>query len=350
MFTRTGASTSPFGGAAKPNPFGGTGTTATQPQNPFGALGMGSAESSNIMYLSSNNPNRHSKLSTFPENIKKGFYFIENKFENNDRYLEAFSKGKKTTWPTYNLYLAHSTEDMIELKNQTAEAVKSVKSAWNALNNINIQVRMLQLELESNHNVVDEMKFVLDKIKKGSDDISIPSTFFVSLLGQFESRLSQYKKRIDEMEEIINSSLEKENQKQRLMQEGSAAVDDPMGYDDSQGVSTNSSLLYQVLHLLYSNFCVVANQVEAVNEMVENKEAKMKKFLEKNSSLSQGEIEKLFKYKESESESMMKNSDWSTLMAFDKFSLDEKKEDERRLGKKRKAYETLLIQGEDGMF
>lgn len=238
---------------------------------------------------------------------------------------------------------------MIELKNQTAEAVKSVKSAWNALNNINIQVRMLQLELESNHNVVDEMKFVLDKIKKGSDDISIPSTFFVSLLGQFESRLSQYKKRIDEMEEIINSSLEKENQKQRLMQEGSAAVDDPMGYDDSQGVSTNSSLLYQVLHLLYSNFCVVANQVEAVNEMVESKEAKMKKFLEKNSSLSQGEIEKLFEYKESESESMMKNSDWSTLMAFDKFSLDEKKEDERRLGKKRKAYETLLIQGEDGM-
>ena len=209
---------------------------------------------------------------------------------------------------------------------------------------------MLQLELESNHNVVDEMKFVLDKIKKGSDDISIPSTFFVSLLGQFESRLSQYKKRIDEMEEIINSSLEKENQKQRLMQEGSAAVDDPMGYDDSQGVSTNSSLLYQVLHLLYSNFCVVANQVEAVNEMVENKEAKMKKFLEKNSSLSQGEIEKLFEYKESESESMMKNSDWSTLMAFDKFSLDEKKEDERRLGKKRKAYETLLIQGEDGIF
>ena len=238
---------------------------------------------------------------------------------------------------------------MIELKNQTAEAVKSVKSAWNALNNINIQVRMLQLELESNHNVVDEMKFVLDKIKKGSDDISIPSTFFVSLLGQFESRLSQYKKRIDEMEEIINSSLEKENQNQRLMQEGSAAVDDPMGYDDSQGVSTNSSLLYQVLHLLYSNFCVVANQVEAVNEMVESKEAKMKKFLEKNSSLSQGEIEKLFEYKESESESMMKNSDWSTLMAFDKFSLDEKKEDERRLGKKRKAYETLLIQGEDGM-
>ena len=152
------------------------------------------------------------------------------------------------------------------------------------------------------------------------------------------------------MEEIINSSLEKENQKQRLMQEGSAAVDDPMRYDDSQGISTNSSLLYQVLHLLYSNFCVVANQVEAVNEMVENKEAKMKKFLEKNSSLSQGEIEKLFKYKESESESMMKNSDWSTLMAFDKFSLDEKKEDERRLGKKRKAYETLLIQGEDGMF
>ena len=151
------------------------------------------------------------------------------------------------------------------------------------------------------------------------------------------------------MEEIINSSLEKENQKQRLIQEGSAAVDDPMGYDDSQGVSTNSSLLYQVLHLLYSNFCVVANQVEAVNEMVESKEAKMKKFLEKNSSLSQGEIEKLFEYKESESESMMKNSDWSTLMAFDKFSLDEKKEDERRLGKKRKAYETLLIQGEDGM-
>lgn len=99
MFTRRTATHNPFGGDAKPNPFGSTttGTTAAaaqaQPQNPFGALGMGSAESSNIMYLSSNNPNRHSKLSTFPENIRKGFYFIENKFENNDRYLEAFSKG-----------------------------------------------------------------------------------------------------------------------------------------------------------------------------------------------------------------------------------------------------------------
>ena len=236
---------------------------------------------------------------------------------------------------------------MIELKNQTAEAVKSVKSAWNALNNINIQVRMLQQELENNINVVSQMQYHLQEIKKGNTEIDIPSTYFYSLLGQFESRLSLYKKRIDEMEDIINSSLEKENQKQRFVQEGSAAVDDPMGYDDSQGISSNSSLLYQVLHLLYSNFWAVANQVEALNEIVESKEKKMIAFLNKNSSLSQNEIEKLFEYKESESESLMKSSDWSTLMAFDKFSLDEKKEDDRRLGKKRKAYDTLLIRGED---
>ena len=96
MFTRStgsGASTNPFGGGSKPNAFG-AGSTTTQTQNPLASFGYGSAESNNIMYLSSNNPNRHTKLSTFPENIKKGFYFIENKFENNDRYLEAFAKGR----------------------------------------------------------------------------------------------------------------------------------------------------------------------------------------------------------------------------------------------------------------
>ena len=242
---------------------------------------MGSAESSNIMYLSSNNPNRHSKLSTFPENIKKGFYFIENKFENNDRYLEAFSKGKKDNLANRLTLFSSFNWRYDRTQKSNCRSSKISKKCVECSEQHKYSSQDAPTGVESNHNVIDEMKFVLDKIKKGSDDISIPSTFFVSLLGQFESRLSQYKKRIDEMEEIINSSLEKENQKQRLMQEGSAAVDDPMGYDDSQGVSTNSSLLYQVLHLLYSNFCVVANQVEAVNEMVENKESKMKKFLEK---------------------------------------------------------------------
>lgn len=51
-------------------------------------------DTSNIMYLSSNNPNRHAKLASFPDNIKAGFYFIENKIENNERYMNAFSKGR----------------------------------------------------------------------------------------------------------------------------------------------------------------------------------------------------------------------------------------------------------------
>lgn len=128
------------------------------------------------------------------------------------------------------------------------------------------------------------------------------------------------------MEEIIDSSLEKENQKQRMMQEG-GYMDDIA--EDGQGVSSNSNLLYQVLQLLYNNFCLVANQVEAVNEMVEAKELKMKKFLERNTSMTLSDIENLFEYKESESDTMIKNlnalsvknNERSTLLSLDDLSL-----------------------------
>lgn len=86
-------STNPFG--AKPsNPFGGSSTTSANFQTviPPTLIPAGAVE--NIMYLSSNNPNRHAKLSTFSDNIKAGFYFIENKFENNERYMDAFNKGE----------------------------------------------------------------------------------------------------------------------------------------------------------------------------------------------------------------------------------------------------------------
>lgn len=351
---QTGAANPFASSSSKPNPFGGGGTstsgtspfggggstsTTTQPANPFGSMGGANTTTSNIMYLSSNNPNRHSKLSTFPEHIKKGFYFIENKFENNERYQDAFTKESVST-----------NEDMTELKDQTNEAVKSVKSAWNALSNVNHQVKVLQEELENNQNVVDEMRYVLDQINKGSTNLDVPSTFFVNLLSQFESRLSQYKKRIEEMEEIINSSLEKENQKQRLVQEGNVE-DEAMEYEDqNQGGSTNSSLLYQVLHLLYNNFCTVANQIEAVNEMVEAKELKMKKFLERNSSMTQNEIERLFEFKESESDTMMKSlnalATKNSIKSFEELSLDDRMDDPRKLGKKRKAYDVQLIPGE----
>lgn len=237
------------------------------------------------------------------------------------------------------------------MKDQTNEAVKEVKSAWKALTNVKSQVKLLQEELEQNQRVAEEMVLTLKHIKNGDEEFDIPSTYFANLLTQFESRLSQYKRRIDEMEEIINSSLAKETQRQRMAQEGSIN-DDVMGNDaDGQGDSHNFALLYQVLQLLYNNFCSVANQVEAVNEMVESRELKMKKFLERNTSMTHNDIESLFEYKESESETMMRNlnslavrnNERSALKSFDDLSLGDKREDPRMIGRKRKAYETSLI-------
>lgn len=237
--------TNPFGGGgASSNPFGGgsaannSSAGANQSSYPAAMMNPGMIDQSNIMYLSSNNPNRHSKLSIFPDNIKNGFYLIENKFENNERYMEAFNK-------------AYSKDDMTELKEQTEEAVKAVKSAWNSLSSVNTQVKMLQEELEKNQTVTSEMKLALKNIKNGDDEFEIPSKYFDDLVTQFEVRLTQYKKRIEEMEEIINSSLEKEkHQNQYMTEEGNEGSN----LQDVQGNSNNSDMLYQVLKLLYDNF------------------------------------------------------------------------------------------------
>jgi hypothetical protein len=237
--------TNPFGGENKnTNPFGSSSavntssTNANQGSYPVAMMNPVMIDQSNIMYLSSNNPNRHSKLSTFPDNIKMGFYLIENKFENNERYMEAFNK-------------AYSKDDMTELKEQTDEAVKAVKTAWNSLSSVNTQVKSLQEELEKNQTVTSEMKLALRHIKNGDDEFEIPSKYFDDLVMQFEARLTQYKKRIEEMEDIINSSLEKEkNQNQYMNEEGN----DGSNFQDAQGSSNNSDMLYQVLKLLYDNF------------------------------------------------------------------------------------------------
>lgn len=168
------------------------------PANPF-AMGASIPENT-IMYLSTGNPHRHAKLSTFPDNVKAGFYFIENKYMNNQRYQEATDKA----------LIAFAKEEAPELKKETSEALKSVKSAWNALSNVNLQVKNLQNELEKNQDNVQQMKYMLHEIQNGNPTQKIPSDFFVSLLEQFETRLSQYKKRIDEIEGMLDSSLEKD--------------------------------------------------------------------------------------------------------------------------------------------
>lgn len=259
---------------------------------------------------------------------------------------------------------------MTELKDQTNEAVKAVKGAWNSLSSINHQVKGLQEELENNQRVADEMCLILKHIKNGDMEFDIPSSYFSNLISQFETRLTQYKKRINEMEEIIKASLEKESQKQKRMQDGKfidsipqklippfysltnlKTIDDFTFGEEGQGDAANSSLLYQVLQLLYNNFCLVANQVEAVNEMVETKELKMKKFLERNTTMTLGDIESLFEYKESESDAMIKNlnalavknNERSTLKSLDDLSLNDKRNDTRLTSRKRKTYATNLM-------
>jgi DNA repair exonuclease SbcCD ATPase subunit len=177
------------------------------------------------MYLSSSNPNgmignsitgenRHTKLASLSDNIKAGFYFIENKIENNERYMNAFNKGRDS----YNS-LDYSSEDMNELKEKTNEAVKEVKSAWKALSSIKSQVQLLHEELEHNQRVAEEMVVILKHIKNGDEEFNIPSNYFSNLLSQFENRLNQYKRRIDEMEEIIINTNQAREQKQMIGQE-----------------------------------------------------------------------------------------------------------------------------------
>lgn len=89
--------------------------------------------------------------------------------------------------------------------------------------------------------------------------------------------------------------------------------------------------------------------------MVESREHKLKQYLERNSTMTLNEIEAVFEYKESESEAMIrslnslaiKNNERSALRSFDELSLDDKRDDTRMLGRKRKAYETSLISRQD---
>jgi len=189
------------------------------------------------------------------------------------------------------------------------------------------------------------MKYLLHEIKNGNPTHKIPSNFFEDLLEQFESRLTQYKKRIDEVEEILNASIEKESFRKRLTQDGTYIED----MDVDQQEST-ASLLYQVLHLLYQNFCTVSNQVEFVNEMVESRVLKIKKYWEQSTRMTNAEIEDLFEYKESESDTVIKdlnklaskNNEKSTFKAFDRMSLDTE-DDKSQIGRKRRAGEIPLI-------
>lgn len=100
------------------------------------------------------------------------------------------------------LFIAYAKEDLPELKVQTSSALKAVKNAWNALANVNLQVKNLQQDLEKNQDVVQEMKYMLHEVKNGNSTHQIPAKFFVDLLEEFEERLNQYKKRIEEIEGI----------------------------------------------------------------------------------------------------------------------------------------------------
>lgn len=339
--TTSSSSTSAFGGGQKSSGFGssssmfGSKSTAATGQSTGSVINPG-ADTSNIMYLSSNNQHKYSKLSTFPDNVKAGFHFIANIFENNDRYMQEFKK-------------LYSPDDMAELSEASNEAVKAVKSAWTSLSTVNTQLRSLQNELETNKTVCEEIKLALKTLKEGDEQVDFPSTYFQSLISQFEARLSLYQKGIDEVEELIDSSIQKESERS-LMERG--VLNDDFGYEGQSDLS-NTSLLYQVLQLLYDNFMSVANQVEAISEMVDTRVIKTKRYLERNTNMSLNEIEKLFEYKESESDAMInnlnslsvRNTEKSILRGLDRLSLDES-DTSFEPGMKRRAYETSLISNE----
>ena len=82
------------------------------------------------------------------------------------------------------------------------------------------------------------MSYSLNEIKNGNSDYQIPTNFFVELIEQFESRLNQYKKRIAEIENLLDLTLEKESE-----------MDLEAGNQESPVEE-----LYQVLNFLYQNF------------------------------------------------------------------------------------------------
>ena len=83
--------------------------------------------------------------------------------------------------------------------------------------------------------------------------------------------------------------------------------------------------------------------------MVEDRELKMKRFLERNTSMHTIEIEQLFEYKESESDTMirnlnslgLKNSERAALQSMDDLSLEDS--DKTKITRKRKKYDTVLV-------
>jgi hypothetical protein len=91
--------------------------------------------------------------------------------------------------------------------------------------------------------------------------------------------------------------------------------------------------------------------------MVEDREIKMKRFLEMNSSMHTVEIDQFFEYKENESDAMIrnlnslgaKNIERSALRSFDELSLEDG-ENKNNISRKRKQYDTILVNKERSKF
>lgn len=79
--------------------------------------------------------------------------------------------------------------------------------------------------------------------------------------------------------------------------------------------------------------------------MVEVRELKLKRFLESNTTMTINEIENLFEFKESESDTILnKISEKTTLIALDSMSLGASLDDDKnQIGKKRKAGDLQLL-------
>lgn len=91
--------------------------------------------------------------------------------------------------------------------------------------------------------------------------------------------------------------------------------------------------------------------------MVEDREIKMKRFLERNTSMHTVEIDQLFEYKENESDAMIrnlnslgaKNTERSALQSLDDLSLDDS-DNKLNVRRKRKQYDTMLVGRESGIY
>lgn len=125
-----------------------------------------------------------------PKEVQAVAFIIQAAYSNNDEIRKDIEKKLAEEVPN----------ELKALKEEKVETHKSLKSACNALNEVDAQLTTLREEQTFNLKSADEMRRMWQTIKDGREQVEVPSEYFKSLVVEFDAKMKKYTRQIEEME------------------------------------------------------------------------------------------------------------------------------------------------------